>query len=82
LLLDEPTASLDPARRTSLGLTLRQLATSGRAMLVTSHDVDFVRDHASRVLILADGRVVEAGDPRTVLTQPTHEATRALLQTQ
>ena len=81
LLLDEPTASLDPARRTSLGLTLGELGASGRAILVTSHDVDFVRDHATRVLILAEGRVVEAGDPRTVLGQPAHAATRALLQT-
>lgn len=81
LLLDEPTASLDPARRNSLGLTLRQLASSGRAMLVTSHDADFVRDHATRVLILADGQVVEAGDPQTVLNHPAHDATRALLQT-
>jgi ABC-type glutathione transport system ATPase component len=82
LLLDEPTASLDPARRTSLGQTLGDLGASGRAILVTSHDVDFVRDHATRVLILAEGRVVEAGDPAVVLSQPTHQATRALLQTQ
>ena len=81
LLLDEPTASLDPARRTSLGATLGHSRASGRAILVTSHDVDFVRDHATRVLILADGRVVEAGAPGVVLDHPTHEATRALLQT-
>jgi len=80
LLLDEPTASLDPARRTSLGQTLGQLGASGRAILLTSHDADFVRDHATRVLILADGCVVETGEPSVVLNQPAHEATRALLQ--
>jgi len=80
LLLDEPTASLDPARRTELGDSLRALAASGRALVLTSHDDDFVRDHATRVLILADGRVVEAGDPRTVLNHPSHPATKALLQ--
>jgi polar amino acid transport system ATP-binding protein len=80
LLLDEPTASLDPARRNELGEALVALATSGRALILTSHDDDFVRDHATRVVILADGRVVESGDPRIVLTSPSHPATRALLQ--
>ncbi|HEX5010771.1 MAG TPA: ATP-binding cassette domain-containing protein, partial [Planctomycetota bacterium] len=80
LLLDEPTASLDPARRNDLGDALRALAAAGRALLLTSHDDEFVRDHATRVLVLADGQVVEAGDPREVLVQPRHPATRELLQ--
>lgn len=79
LLLDEPTASLDPARRGDLGETLQQLARSGRTLLVTCHDDDFVRDYATRVVILADGVVVEHGEARAVLTSPAHEATRALL---
>jgi len=80
LLLDEPTASLDPARCTELGDSLRALAGTGRALVLTCHDDDFVRSHATRVVILAGGRVVEAGDPKTVLTNPSHPATRALLQ--
>lgn len=80
LLLDEPTASLDPARRTELGDVLGGLARSGRALLMTSHDDDFVRNHATRLVVLADGRVVEEGEPRDVLGNPQHAATRALLQ--
>jgi ABC-type polar amino acid transport system ATPase subunit len=80
LLLDEPTASLDPARRGELGRILQRLAAGGRALLVTSHDDDFVADYATRVAILADGRVVEQGAPRTVLAEPSHEATRELLR--
>jgi ABC-type polar amino acid transport system ATPase subunit len=79
LLMDEPTASLDPARKGELGQTLRQLVTTGRSLLLTCHDDDFVRDFAFRVVVLADGRVVEAGDPHVVLTAPAHEATRRLL---
>jgi len=79
LLLDEPTASLDPARRGELGRILRTLAAGGRALLVTSHDDDFVAEHATRVAILADGRIVEQGDPRRVLSDPQHDATRQLL---
>ena len=79
LLLDEPTASLDPARRDDLGAALRALAAQGRALLVTSHDDDFVRAHATTVLVLADGAVVERGAPADVLTRPQHDATKALL---
>ncbi|MCC6992826.1 MAG: amino acid ABC transporter ATP-binding protein [Acidobacteria bacterium] len=79
LLMDEPTASLDPARRGELGHTLRQLTAKGRSLLLTCHDDDFVRDFATRVVVLADGRVVEEGDPAVVLTTPAHEATRRLL---
>ena len=80
LLLDEPTASLDPARRNDLGDALRQLAAAGRTLLLTSHDDDFVRDFATRVVILANGQVVEEGEPRRVLEQPQHEETKRLLQ--
>jgi ABC-type polar amino acid transport system ATPase subunit len=80
LLLDEPTASLDPARQNELGKALRELSGQGRTLLFTSHDDDFVRDYATRVVVLAEGRVVEEGEPRQVLTRPKHEATRQLLQ--
>ena len=70
LLLDEPTASLDPARRNDLGEALLELAKSGRALVMTSHDDDFVREFATRVVVLANGEVVEQGDPETVLTSP------------
>jgi ABC-2 type transport system ATP-binding protein len=80
LVLDEPTASLDPARRNDLGDALRALAATGRALVMTSHDDDFVRDHATRVVVLADGLVVEQGDPHRVLTAPSHPATKELLQ--
>jgi len=80
--MDEPTASLDPARRFELGQTLRQLTAGGRTLVVTTHDDDFAREFAARVIILAEGEVVEEGDAREVLTSPKHAATRALLQLQ
>jgi ABC-type polar amino acid transport system ATPase subunit len=80
LLMDEPTASLDPARRGELGETLVQLTTTGRTLVVTTHDDDFARDFATRVIILAEGEVVEEGNPREVLTNPQHAATKRLLQ--
>jgi len=81
LLMDEPTASLDPARRNELGRSLARLVKEdGRTLVVATHDDDFVRDFATRVVILADGVVVEEGEPAKVLGDPSHPATRWLLQ--
>lgn len=80
LLMDEPTASLDPARRNELGDVLQRLAADGRTLVMTSHDDDFVREFATRVIVLADGCVVEEGVPSSVLSAPQHPATRELLQ--
>ncbi len=80
LLMDEPTASLDPARRGELAETLGKLGAEGRALLVTTHDVEFTRRVATRVVVLAEGAIVEEGRPDDVLGRPVHPATRHLLQ--
>ena len=58
LLMDEPTSALDPARRGVLGELLRDLVSQGRALLIATHDVEFARSYADRVLELADQRIV------------------------
>jgi polar amino acid transport system ATP-binding protein len=68
LLMDEPTASLDPARRGELAATLRQLASEGRTVVVSTHDREFARTCADRVVILEAGRVVRAGAAGDVLS--------------
>ncbi|HEX7154567.1 MAG TPA: ATP-binding cassette domain-containing protein [Thermoanaerobaculia bacterium] len=62
LLMDEPTAALDPARRADLGQTLRRLTGEGRTLLISTHDEDFAREFATRVVQLVDG--VVAGQDR------------------
>ena len=57
LMMDEPTASLDPERREELGALLKGLTTQGRAILVSTHDEDFARDWATDVLRLREGKV-------------------------
>jgi len=79
LLMDEPTSALDPARRGALGDVIGALARQGRGILIATHDVEFAQAHADRVVVLADGVVVEEGRPREVLSRPSHPATRALL---
>jgi ABC-type polar amino acid transport system ATPase subunit len=58
LLMDEPTASLDPVRRGELGVLLQRLLAQGRTLVIATHDEDFARDFASRIVRMEDGLVV------------------------
>jgi ABC-type polar amino acid transport system ATPase subunit len=60
LLMDEPTASLDPVRRVELGELLRGLLAHGRTLVVATHDEDFASDCATRVVRMADGVITSA----------------------
>jgi polar amino acid transport system ATP-binding protein len=80
LLMDEPTSALDPARRTALGESVRTLAEQGRGLLVVTHDAEFARTFADRVVVLSQGSIAEQGPANHVLSLPTHDATRELLK--
>jgi polar amino acid transport system ATP-binding protein len=67
LLMDEPTASLDRARRDDLARTLTQLASEGRTVIVATHDGDFARACAHRAMWLEGGRVTAVGAPSDIL---------------
>jgi cobalt/nickel transport system ATP-binding protein len=69
LLLDEPTAGLDPRSERALCDSLRQLTRAGRTLLVATHAVDLVPYFASRVVLLAGGRIIADGPCREVLTR-------------
>nr|WP_174268170.1 ATP-binding cassette domain-containing protein [Nocardioides zeae] len=69
LLLDEPTRGLDYPAKEALAVTLRRLADTGHAVLVASHDVEFVARVADRVVVMAEGEVVSAGPVRDVLAE-------------
>jgi ABC-type polar amino acid transport system ATPase subunit len=62
LLMDEPTASLDPIRRAELGELLRGLLAHGRTLVVATHDEDFARDFATRIVRMQDGLVVAGAE--------------------
>ena len=69
VLLDEPTRGLDYAAKRALADILRTLAADGHAVLVATHDVEFVAQVADDVVILADGEVVSSGSVRSVVAQ-------------
>ncbi len=68
LLLDEPTRGLDYPAKAALAGTLRRLAAEGRAIVLATHDVEFVAEFATRVVVLADGEVVADGPTAEVVT--------------
>ena len=71
LLLDEPTRGLDYLAKRRLVTILRELAETGHAVVLATHDVELVAEVASRVLVLADGEVVADGAaPEVVVSSP------------
>jgi ABC-2 type transport system ATP-binding protein len=67
LALDEPSASLDPGQRERLWQLIRARVAGGVAVLFSTHDVGEAQRHASRVLVLADGRLLFDGPPAGLL---------------
>ena len=67
LLLDEPTRGLDYPGKEALAAILRELAGDGMAVLVATHDVEFVAQAADDLLIMAEGELVSRGPVRTVV---------------
>src|SRR5207245_1851119 len=80
MLFDEPTTSLDPELRDEVLRGMRQLAEEGMTMIVVTHEMQFARDMADRVLFFDEGRVAEAGLPDQIFSNPQRERTREFLR--
>jgi oligopeptide/dipeptide ABC transporter ATP-binding protein len=79
LLLDEPTASLDPPTRREVQATIRRLAADDCAICLVTHDLSSLVGLADRIGVMYLGKVVESGPAEAVLTRPRHPYTRSLL---
>lgn len=79
MLFDEVTSALDPELVGEVLNVMKDLASSGMTMLVVTHEMGFARDVGDKVVLVADGVVVEEGDPREVLANPKHERTKQFL---
>jgi polar amino acid transport system ATP-binding protein len=79
MLFDEPTSALDPELVGEVLDVMRGLAESGMTMVVVTHEMGFAREVGDTLVFMDDGLVVEAGDPREVLTNPQHQRTQAFL---
>ena len=79
LLFDEPTSALDPELVGEVLSVMRDLAKEGMTMVIVTHEMAFARDVADRVVFMADGYIVEEGDPKEVFSNPKEERTKAFL---
>lgn len=80
LLLDEVTSALDPELVGEVLAVIRELAASGMTMVLATHEMGFARDVADRIYFMHEGRVLESGPPREVLSDPQQPRTRQFLQ--
>jgi polar amino acid transport system ATP-binding protein len=79
LLFDEPTSALDPELVGEVLDTIKKTAEEGNTMLIVSHEMNFVRKVATRVLFLDQGLIVEDGTPQEVFSHPKSERTKQFL---
>lgn len=79
LLFDEPTSSLDPELVGDVLRLIKELAVEGWTMVIVTHELEFAREVATEVAFVDGGRIVERGDPKQLLRNPTEERTRQFL---
>jgi ABC-type polar amino acid transport system ATPase subunit len=80
LLFDEPTSALDPELVGEVLRVMRDLAEEGMTMVVVTHEMQFARDVSDRVVFIADGSIVEQGDPDEFFRNPSHQRTKLFLE--
>jgi polar amino acid transport system ATP-binding protein len=80
MLFDEPTSALDPELGLEVLAVMRDLAQEGMTMVVVTHEMQFAADVSDRVIMMADGAILEEGPPESVLKMPEHERTRKFLR--
>ncbi len=80
LCFDEPTSALDPELTGEVLRVIRDLKQSSRTMIVVTHEMNFARGVADKVIFMADGVIEEVGDPEQVFTNPKSERTKQFLE--
>ncbi|WP_374621233.1 amino acid ABC transporter ATP-binding protein [Pandoraea sp.] len=80
MLFDEPTSALDPELVGEVLQVMKALANDGMTMLVVTHEMGFAREVADVVVVMDQGRIIEAGPPAQIFTAPREARTREFLQ--
>lgn len=79
MLFDEPTSALDPELVGDVLEVMRDMKSAGITMLVVSHEMNFARDAADRIIFMDQGKIVEQGPPKEIFEAPRNERTRVFL---
>ena len=79
MFFDEPTSALDPEMIREVLDVMLSLAKDGMTMMVVSHEIGFIREASTRVLVLDGGSIIEEGPPRELFTNPQQRRTKEFL---
>jgi polar amino acid transport system ATP-binding protein len=79
MLFDEPTSALDPELIGEVLNVMKKVAKDGMTMLVVTHEMGFAREVADRVLVMADGQIIEDAKPDALFNKPKDPRTKALI---
>ena len=79
LCFDEPTSALDPELTGEVLKVIKELKTKNTTMIVVTHEIEFAKEVADKVIFMADGVIVEEGTPEDVIVNPKNERTKTFL---
>ena len=79
LFFDEPTSALDPELTHEILKVIKELANEKRTMVIVTHEMNFARDVANKIIFIDDGRIVEEGNAFDLITNPKNERTKKFL---
>lgn len=79
MFFDEPTSALDPEMIREVLDVMLSLAKEGMTMVVVSHELGFIREASTRVLVLDGGQIIEEGPPKSLFSNPQHSRTKEFL---
>lgn len=79
MLFDEPTSALDPEMIGEVTELMQAIASEGMTMIVVSHEINFIKNFATRILFMDDGRIVEDGNPKEIFNNPKDERLKEFL---
>jgi len=79
MLFDEPTSALDPELIGEVLNVMKKVAKDGMTMLVVTHEMGFAREVADRVVVMADGEIIETSKPEDLFSSPKDPRTKALI---
>jgi ABC-type polar amino acid transport system ATPase subunit len=80
MLFDEPTSALDPELIGEVLNVMKKVAQEGMTMLVVTHEMGFAREVADRVIVMADGEIIEQNSPDAIFAAPKDPRTQALIE--
>lgn len=80
ILFDEPTSALDPEMIGEVTNLMRKIAEDGMTMLIVSHELNFIKNFCTKVVFMADGKIIREGTSEEVFDNPNDERLKSFLQ--